>query len=256
MMALTHHPPRANAMLDWLKKLTPRRTPAPADAPPDLKAVFRLALAHYPAHVPPHRGLGGHITPEQAQHNLDWFRRSVPERLHALRALATDTGLALPADLQRPVASLDEAKELVARLIAWTRACWPDRPYRPEHLSDSHWAMSARTGDDAIFSVVLDVATLLGQVAMTGRSEWRWGLDMARASRGPQPMFSARRVVLFTPPLGEQRAPCMMDMEALVLERYRRPKDFRFNQTLEYDPWMEYVRDGYTGRVIDLMAGR
>ena len=91
---------------------------------------------------------------------------------------------------------------------------------------------------------------------MTGRSEWRWGLDMARASRGPQPMFSARRVVLFTPPLGEQRAPCMMDMEALVLERYRRPKDFRFNQTLEYDPWMEYVRDGYTGRVIDLMAGR
>lgn len=113
-MALTHHPPRANAMLDWLKKLTPRRTPAPADAPPDLKAVFRLALAHYPAHVPPHRGLGGHITPEQAQHNLDWFRRSVPERLHALRALAADTGLALPADLQRPVASLDEAKELVA----------------------------------------------------------------------------------------------------------------------------------------------
>ena len=114
MMALTHHPPRANAMLDWLKKLTPRPTPAPADAPPDLKAVFRLALAHYPAHVPPHRGLGGHITPEQAQHNLDWFRRSVPERLHALRALAADTGLALPADLQRPVASLDEAKELVA----------------------------------------------------------------------------------------------------------------------------------------------
>ena len=116
--------------------------------------------------------------------------------------------------------------------------------------------MSARTGDDAIFSVVLDVATLLGETIRAGRSEWRWGLDMARASRGPQPMFSALRVVLFTPPLGEQRAPCMMYMEALVLERYRRPKDFRFNQTLEYDPWMEYVRDGYTGRVIDLMAGR
>ena len=48
----------------------------------------------------------------------------------------------------------------------------------------------------------------------------------------------------------------MMYMEALVLERYRRPKDFRFNQTLEYDPWMEYVRDVYTGCVIDLMAGR
>ena len=240
-------------MLAWLKKHFTHPPAAPAPAP-DRKVAFRQALAHYPAHVPPHRGWGKQLTPEQAQQNLDWFRQTLPERLATLRALTAETGLTLS---QAPVQSLDEAKDLVARLIDWTRICWPDEPYRPEHLhDDDYWARSDRTGDDAIFSVVLDVATLLGETIRAGRSEWRWGLDMARAGRGPQPMFSARRVVLFTPPLGEQRAPCMMDMEALVLERYRRPKDFRFNQTLEYDPWMEYVRDGYTGRVIDLMAGR
>ena len=242
-------------MLESLKRwLRSPAGPKALESLPDRQTQFKQALAAYPAHVPPHRGWGKQLTPEQAQQNLDWFRQSIPERLAALRALAVKTGLALD---EVPVQSLDEAQDLVARLIDWTRACWPAEPYRPEHLhDDDYWARSDRTGDDAIFSVVLDVATLLGETIRAGRSEWRWGLDMARASRGPQPMFSARRVVLFTPPLGEQRAPCMMDMEALVLERYRRPKDFRFNQTLEYDPWMEYVRDGYTGRVIDLMAGR
>ena len=44
-----------------------------------------------------------------------------------------------------------------------------------------------------------------------------------------------------------------MDMEMLVLERYRKPRSFYHQGPLEYDSWMEYVRDGYTGRVIDMM---
>lgn len=238
-------------MFDRLKSwiTPPSATPGPADR----KSDFTRALASYPAHVPPHRGYARQLTPEQAQQNLDWFRQTLPERLAALRSLAASTGLVLN---DAPAGTLAEAQDLMARLIAWTRDSWPQAPYLPAHLDDAHWAMSARTGDDAIFSVVLDVATLLGHTVMAGRPEWRWGLDLSRASMGQQPKFSARRVVLTTPLLGEQRAPYLMDLEALVLERYRRPKDFRFNQTLEYDPWMEYVRDGYTGRVIDLMDGR
>ena len=237
-------------MLDWLKK---RLIPAAATQAntPEWQAVFRQALAHYPAHVPPHRGWGRQLTPEQAQQNLDWFRQTLPERLATLRALTAETGLTLS---QAPVQSLDEAKDLVARLIDWTRACWPDEPYRPEHLhDDDYWAKSDRTGDDAIFSVALDVATLLGETIRAGRSEWRWGLDMDPSSLGHQPLFTARRVVLISPLLGERRISTLMDMEMLVLERYRKPRSFYHQGPLEYDSWMEYVRDGYTGRVIDMM---
>ena len=49
-------------MLDWLKK---RLSPAAATQAntPEWQAVFRQALAHYPAHVPPHRGWGRQLTP-------------------------------------------------------------------------------------------------------------------------------------------------------------------------------------------------
>ena len=79
-------------MLDWLKK---RLIPAAATQAntPEWQAVFRQALAHYPAHVPPHRGWGRQLTPEQAQQNLDWFRQTLPERLDTLRALTAETGL-------------------------------------------------------------------------------------------------------------------------------------------------------------------
>ncbi|MDO5624989.1 MAG: hypothetical protein Q4G71_09895 [Pseudomonadota bacterium] len=240
-------------MLDWLKKQFTLK-PAPTVAKPDLKARFRQALAHYPAHVPPHRGWGRQLTPEQAQQNLDWFKQTLPERLAALRALAGETGLTLSG---APVQSLDEAEDLVARLIYWTRACWPDEPYRREHLHDyDYWAMSDRTGDDAIFSMVLDVATLLGETIRTGRSEWRWGLDMDPSSLGSQPTFSARRVVLISPLLGERRISTLMDMESLVVSRYRNPRSFHYQGSMEYDSWMVHVRDGYTGREIDLIDGK
>lgn len=233
----------------WLRSPASRKA---LESSPDRRAQFKQALAAYPSHVPPHRGLGRQITPEQAQQNLDWFQQTIPGRLAALRALSANTGLALG---DAPVRSLDEAKSLVARLIDWTRACWPDAPYRVEHKSYEHWAMSGRSGDDAIFSVVLDVATLLGQTIMAGRQDWRWGLDMARSSLGHQPMLSARRVVLLSPLLGSQPVSTHMDLEILVLDRYLKPHDLDFTGPPERDAWMQYVCDGYTGQSIDLLAG-
>ena len=44
-------------------------------------------------------------------------------------------------------------------------------------------------------------------------------------------------------------------MEALVLSRYLTPNDFSFRDPLEFDSWVEYVRDGYTGREFDFYQG-
>lgn len=187
-------------MMDQLKSWLSRK-PASADSltPQDRQESFALALRNYPAHVPPHRGLGASLSIKQAQQNLDWFNRTLHERL----------------------------------------------------ADDAYWAQSERVGPDAIFSVVLDLATLLGQTIMQGRSEWRWGLDLAPSSLGSQTMLSARRVVLMSPLLGAQRRALVKDLEALVLARYRTPNDLRFRCPLQFDSWIEYARDGYTGREID-----
>lgn len=208
---------------------------------PDARQAFRQALAEYPAHMPPHRGLGRQIALEQAQQNLDWFMQTLPQRLAALRALAAATGLALG---EEPPRSWDEAADLLARLIDWTRACWPDAPYRPEHRQDEYWAASDRTGDDAIFSVALDVATLLGQTVRAGCSAWRWGLDLSRDSLRHD-MFSSRRVVLMPPP-GARAG--LLDMEAVVRARYLNPQASWFRGPPPHDLWWEYVHDGYTGQ--------
>ena len=236
-------------MMDQLKSWLPRK-PASADSltPQDRQESFALALRNYPAHVPPHRGLGASLSIEQAQQNLDWFNRTLHERLAALRSLCAQTGWELGDNV---INSLADALDLTARLIDWTRASWPTHPYLPQHNDDAYWAQSERVGPDAIFSVVLDLATLLGQTIMQGRSEWRWGLDLAPSSLGRQPMLSARRVVLMSPLLGAQRRALVKDLEALVLARYRTPNDLRFRCPLQFDSWIEYVRDGYTGREID-----
>ena len=235
--------------MDQLKSWLSRK-PASADSltPQDRQASFALALRSYPAHVPPHRGLGASLSIEQAQQNLDWLNRTLHERLAALRSLCAQTGWELGDNV---INSLEDALDLTARLIDWTRASWPTHPYLPQHNDDAYWAQSERVGPDAIFSVVLDLATLLGQTIMQGRSEWRWGLDLAPSSLGRQPMLSARRVVLMSPLLGAQRRALVKDLEALVLARYRTPNDLRFRCPLQFDSWIEYARDGYTGREID-----
>ncbi len=223
---------------------TERSTPAPEDP----TAAFRERLQRYPAHRPPHGGFARDLTPPEAQQNLDWFNGSIDARQAALRELLSEYDVALPAP-----AGLDptEAESTVARLIAWTRRHWPDQPYRPEHLEDDHWLHCDRVGDDAIFSLTLDLATYFGEIARAARPEWRWGLDLARSSlRGP--MLASRRVLLCTAPLGPRGVRVQEDWEALVVTRYRRPGHFLFQGGPDADAWMVRLRDCCTGRVIDL----
>ena len=233
----------------WLGGAQSPASASPAPAPSDdaARTAFRQALQRYPAHAAPHPGYAQELTPEQAQANLDWFLGSLPDRLQVLDVLLAEFGV--PA---QPAADTPEARQAwIGQLIDWTRRCWPAQPYRPEHLATDDWLRLPRTGDDAIFSVTLDLATRMGEVVRAACPDWRWGLDMSAASlRGP--MLTSRRVVLTTAPLGPQGVRLVRDWEVAVVLRYQNPQHFLFEDPLSNDAWSKDLEAGATGRVIRL----
>jgi len=157
------------------------------------RADFRAAVHRYPAHNFPNPGYARQITPQQAQANLDWFLASLPERLAAIDWFLAEFGVpAAPAG-----ATLSELDSWIARVIDWTNDYWPDKPFRPEHGTDDVWLHAKRVGDEAIFSIALDLGTRFGEVVKSMEPRWRWGLNMDRSDLRDE-MGSARRVVMTT----------------------------------------------------------
>ena len=217
-----------------------------SDKADDARAAFRAALHRYPAHAPPHPGHARDLTPEQAQANLEWFLAALPERLQVLDRLLTEFGVPT-----RPAADTPEGRQAwVGHLIDWTRRCWPAQPYRPEHLDKDVWLKVARIGDDAIFSVTLDLATLMGEVIKSACPAWRWGLDMASANMGGQPMLTARRVVMTTAPLGSKGIRVIRDWEAAIVAHYWHQDPLERGGPLTSHPLFSRVMDACSGRVV------
>ncbi len=217
-----------------------------SDKADDARAAFRAALHRYPAHAPPHPGHARDLTPEQAQANLNWFLASLPERLQVLDGLLTEFGVPT-----RPAADTPEGRQAwVGQLIDWTRRCWPAQPYRPEHLDKDVWLKVARIGDDAIFSVTLDLATLMGEVIKSACPAWRWGLDMASANMGGQPMLTARRVVMTTAPLGSKGIRVIRDWEAAIVAHYWHQDPLERGGPLTSHPLFSRFMDACSGRVV------
>jgi len=218
------------------------------------RAAFRAAVQRYPEHAPPHSGFGRQITAEQAQTNLDWFLASLPERLKRLDALLTEFGVPTA-----PVGNtLHDVEIWISHVLAWTYRCWPEQPFRPEHKKIEARHKLQRVGDSAIFSITLDLATKIGEIAIQMEPRWRWGLDMEKQSlqRG---MITARRIVLITAPLGKRGMRMHTDWEGLVVSRYREerilysykdiPKDFR------HEGLVRNLHVDCTGHYIDHWSG-
>ena len=217
-----------------------------SDKADDARAAIRAALHRYPAHAPPHPGHARDLTPEQAQANLNWVLATLPERLQVLDGLLTEFGVPT-----RPAADTPEGRQAwVGQLIDWTRRCWPAQPYRPEHLDKDVWLKVARIGDDAIFSVTLDLATLMGEVIKSACPAWRWGLDMASANMGGQPMLTARRVVMTTAPLGSKGIRVIRDWEAAIVAHYWHLDPLERGGPLTSHPLFSRFMDACSGRVV------
>jgi len=210
------------------------------------RAAFRAAVHCYPAHNFPHPGIGREITPQQAQANLDWFLASLPERLATIDRFLAEFGLpAIPSG-----STLEEVDHWIARLIHWTNDFWPDKPFRPEHDTDDDvWLYAKREGDEAIFSIALDLGTRFGEVAKSMEPRWHWGLNMERSDLD---MPTARRVVMTTSPLVSKRQRPYENWEITVLARYLYPNTISYQIPPSLHAWTNHLRQACTGFVIDL----
>jgi hypothetical protein len=223
-------------MPDWLNRWIGK---------PRAESPFASRLRGYPPYDAPFVGYGLELSEAEAQVNLAYFERVLAQRLECLAELLRElAGLDIAAALAAPQ---EHAAPLTEALHLWAAAQWP--PLQAEHpsLNLRAWLASRRSGDDIVFSMLLDVAILLGELVRRANPDWRWGLDLDTANLRDD-MVSARRVVLLAEPVGTLKAPLLIDVEDVVVHRFLHPTDLA-QQRL--NPWRRLVDEGIRG---DAMA--
>jgi hypothetical protein len=178
------------------------------------RAESRLAqqLLSYPAYAAPHAGPPSGWTREQAQDNLQYLLDHREQRLAAIGALLQREGI----DVQPALAGGDAAP-LLAALQRWALEQWP-RIRRPQFTSRDAWLRSTRAGDDIAYSMLMDLAILVGELIVRRRPSIQWGLDLDEVN-GRDGMVTFMRPVLLAPRQG--LAPEPLDVEAIVVGRLR-----------------------------------
>jgi hypothetical protein len=223
-------------MPDWLNRWIGKRPP---------ESPLALRLRDYLPYDAPFVGYGAQITIEQAQADLAHFERVLPQRLeyvasllHELAGIDTAPALAAPRE---------QAAPLTEALHRWAIEQWPALCAARLAAGLQAWLSSPRRGDDIVFSLLLDVAILLGELVRRANPDWRWELDLAPANLSDD-MVSARRVVLLADPVGEMRTPFLIDVEDVVVHGFLHADD-PAQQWL--NPWRRLVDEGIRG---DAMA--
>lgn len=222
-------------MPDWLHAWFGKRGPA---------SDLARRLRDYPPYDAPHAGRGRQLSDPQARANLAHFEQVLPLRLRAIAGLLREHArIEVDAALAAPAA---QGPALTDALHRWAAEHWPAlQAGQPATLE--RWLQSRRDGSDIVFSMLLDVAILLGELVRRGNPDWHWGLDLDGESLADG-MVSARRVVLLADPVGQMPRPFVLDTEDIVVHRFLHPDDP--SQRL-LNPFRRLVEEGLRG---DAMA--
>jgi hypothetical protein len=145
-------------LLDRLWK--PRETPRLADL-----------LHTYPPYVAPFVGEPRSWTLAQANANLAYLMEHKAERIETSRKLLREFAIEVPSDL-----AIEDPQPLLDALHAWAMREWPRVP---DQASDHRtWTTSSRSGPDIIFSLLMDLAILFGEMVIARRPHYAWAVDL------------------------------------------------------------------------------
>jgi hypothetical protein len=152
---------------------------------------LKRLLADYPPYRIPHRGPGRRLSLAQAEANLAYLLDHKEERLAIVSALLTQFGLDAAAGL-----SADDPRPFLDGLWRWSCAEWP-AVHDPAFMPIDVWLNSSREGPEIIFSMLMDVGILLGELVLVQRSDYHWVLDLDQQNAAE--MVSWQRPVLLRP---------------------------------------------------------
>ncbi|KRR26075.1 hypothetical protein CQ14_26645 [Bradyrhizobium lablabi] len=183
----------------------------------------RLArrLDSYPPYRAPFPDDHFKLSVEQAQANLDYLLAHRAERLAVLGELLAEENIDLRAGLVA-----DDYKPLLDALHGWAKSEWPGIHDR-KIASFNTRLSSTREGPEIAYSLVMDVAILLGELIVTRRPVFVWSLDLdpENGPAGSDPasfdnaMDSYKRPVVQIPK-GGPFPTIILDVEAIVAYKY------------------------------------
>lgn len=213
------------------------------------QALLHRLCASYPAYSAPHPyRLGGQLLgPEQAQENLSYLLAVRTERLQIVAEyLRAEAGVDVRAAL-----SGAEPVRLLAGLHAWAQQALPALNRAASGLARPEvWLASDRRGPEIVYSLLMDLALLLGELILICRPAFQWALDLDEGNL-LDGMDSPRRPLLqWAPAPGDTGCasaappPVQIDIERVVVGRFFHP------DAAEYT-----VMDGWAVLVMEARSG-
>ncbi len=225
-------------MWSWLTRKTERS---------EGQALLQRLRECYPVYAAPHayRRDGQWLSLAQAQENLEYLQTQRPTRLRIVSDfLHTEAGVDVAAALAG-----GDPSALLDGLHRWSLHTFPAlQKAEPQLARDEVWLASDRRGPEIVYSLLMDLALLLGELILISRPAFQWALDLDEGNL-LDGMDSVRRPVLrFLPTPGAagdaSMPPVQLDVEALVVHRYREPD----SPSLQWmNGWAQLVQDARSG---------
>jgi hypothetical protein len=129
-------------------------------------------LRAYPPYDAPFRGPPSALTVEQAEANLQYLLTHNEQRLRDFSRFLGGVGV----DVTDALNGGDVGPPLDT-LHGWTKREFP-KIHNPRIAKRSVWLASARTGPEIVYSLLMDIALLLGALVIARRPDFRWALDL------------------------------------------------------------------------------
>lgn len=200
-------------------------------------------MESYPVYRAPYPGVPWSLSILEAEANLSYLLENRQERLRILSNVLSEGGVNLASDL-----STADSSDLLAQLHTWTKRHWPGIFDRRLGSTD-RWLASSREGREIVYSLLMDVAILLGDLVVTRKPQYMWSLDLDPENendplKGKDGMLSYKRPVVQIPKGGPFPAPIILDFEDIVVGLYRRVESPVFGLVNEIGRAASYAIDG------------
>jgi hypothetical protein len=177
------------------------------------------------------------LSVDQAYENLRYLLDHKESRLKILDQFLMHWGINVLCSLRQ-----DKPETLVSALHKWSGIVWP-QAHDERIATNKRWQETDREGGDIIYSLMMDTAILLGELIIVHRPSYVWAVDLNEENLNLG-MVSGKRCVVQANNPSEPAIPIIVDVEAIVVDRFLYPNDF--SQRHE-NLWWQVVENAISG---------